>query len=206
MIQSMKIFRHLSGQADSLGLSSLTHFISGRIQNHAGMIVIFANHIFQILLPPFFKIIYIIILGFVNIPMIDVLIHHKHSLPVTCPQKCFGAGIMGAAQRIVSVFFHNTHFPFHCILITAGAQQPIVMMHTCAQQYGTFPIDTDTIFPPFQGPDAKGFTHDIFSKGHAADIKIGRIHIPKPGVRHIQGYFCFSCAVCLASTKRLFTV
>jgi hypothetical protein len=64
-------------------------------QYHAGMIVVLFHHIGQILLPPGVKKLYIVVQRFVDIPVIDIFIHHKHSQPVTDFQSGFRAGIMG---------------------------------------------------------------------------------------------------------------
>ena len=59
------------------------------------MVIVLLHHIGQVLLPPGVKILYIVVQRFVDIPVIDIFIHHKHSQPVTDFQSGFRAGIMG---------------------------------------------------------------------------------------------------------------
>ena len=52
------------------------------------------NHVGQILMPPLIEIIHVVMLCFVDVPMVDVLVHDKHALPVTLCQQRLGAGVV----------------------------------------------------------------------------------------------------------------
>ena len=132
-------------------LCRLRNLISYRIKNHRWMIKILLHHIFQILFPPLFKIVHIIIFCLMDIPYIHKLIHNQHSLPVTCFQKRFGTW-----DRIISILFQNPDLTCLCIRITAGSKYTIIMMNASSSKNHTFSIDRDScFFIPFQSSDTK---------------------------------------------------
>ena len=94
-IQRMQIVRHLFCQGNPLWLRRFGDFIAGGIQDDAWMVVVLLHHILQILLPPLRKVIHIVMQGFVDIPVINVFIHHQHAEPVADLKRCLGTGIMG---------------------------------------------------------------------------------------------------------------
>ena len=58
------------------------------------MVVVFFHHVGQILTPPVVEIIHVVMLGFVDVPMVDVLVHDKHTLAVALGQQRLGAGVV----------------------------------------------------------------------------------------------------------------
>ena len=85
---------HLFGQGDAALLGSLADLVAGGVEHHAGVVVVFFHHVGQILTPPLIEIIHVVMLGFVDVPMVDVLVHDKHALPVTLGQQRLRAGVV----------------------------------------------------------------------------------------------------------------
>ena len=85
---------HLFGQGDAALLGSLADLVAGGVEHHAGVVVVFFHHVGQILMPPVVEIIHVVMLGFVDVPMVDVLVHDKHALAVTLCQQRLGAGVV----------------------------------------------------------------------------------------------------------------
>ena len=172
-------------------LCRLRNLISYRIKNHRWMIEILLHHIFQILFPPLFKIVHIIIFCLMDIPYIHKLIHNQHSLPVTCFQKRFGTWIVCGSDRIISILFQDPDLTCLCIRITAGSKYTIIMMNAGSSKNHTFSIDRDScFFIPFQSSDTKNnfflvclhvFILSILlfrCKCHTQPIQIWCIHTP----------------------------
>ena len=90
----MQEVSHLFGQGDAALLGSLADLVAGGVEHDAGVVVVFFHHVGQILTPPVVEIIHVVILGFVDVPMVDVLVHDKHTLPVTLGQQRLGAGVV----------------------------------------------------------------------------------------------------------------
>ena len=85
---------HLFGQGDAALLGSLADLVAGRVEHDAGVVVVFFHHVGQILMPPVVEIIHVVMLGFVDVPMVDVLVHDKHTLAVALGQQRLGAGVV----------------------------------------------------------------------------------------------------------------
>ena len=85
---------HLLGQSDAALLGSLADLVAGGVEHHAGVVVVFFHHVGQILMPPVVEIIHVVMLGFVDVPMVDVLVHDKHTLAVALGQQRLGAGVV----------------------------------------------------------------------------------------------------------------
>ena len=79
------------------------------------MIVVLFHHVRHILLPEGIKELHIVMLGLVNVPVVDVLIHHQHTNSVTDLQGSFGAGVVGRADGVVAILLQNPQLPFHRI-------------------------------------------------------------------------------------------
>ena len=90
----MQEVSHLFGQGDAALLGSLADLIAGRVEHDAGVVVVFFHHVGQILMPPVVEIIHVVMLGFVDIPVVDVLVHDKHTLAVALGQQRLGAGVV----------------------------------------------------------------------------------------------------------------
>ena len=85
---------HLLRQGDAALLGRLADLVAGGVEHHAGVIVVFFHHVGQIPMPPVVEIIHVVMLCFVDVPMVDVLVHDKHTLPVTLGQQRLGAGVV----------------------------------------------------------------------------------------------------------------
>ena len=85
---------HLFGQGDAALLGSLADLVAGGVEHHAGVVVVFFHHVGQILTPPLIEIIHVVMLGFVDVPVVDVLIHDEHTLAVALGQQRLGAGVV----------------------------------------------------------------------------------------------------------------
>ena len=90
----MQEVSHLFGQGDAALLGSLADLVAGGVEHDAGVVVVFFHHVGQILTPPVVEIIHVVILGFVDVPMVDVLVHDKHTLAVALGQQRLGAGVV----------------------------------------------------------------------------------------------------------------
>ena len=90
----MQEVSHLFGQGDAALLGSLADLVAGRVEHDAGVVVVFFHHVGQILMPPVVEMIHVVILGFVDVPMVDVLVHDKHTLAVALGQQRLGAGVV----------------------------------------------------------------------------------------------------------------
>ena len=90
----MQEVSHLFGQGDAALLGSLADLVAGGVEHHAGVVVVFFHHVGQILMPPVVEMIHVVILGFVDVPMVDVLVHDKHTLAVALGQQRLGAGVV----------------------------------------------------------------------------------------------------------------
>ena len=85
---------HLLRQGDAALLGRLADLVAGGVEHDAGVVVVFFHHVGQILTPPLIEIIHVVMLCFVDVPMVDVLVHDKHTLPVTLGQQRLGAGVV----------------------------------------------------------------------------------------------------------------
>ena len=84
------------------------------------MVVVLLHHVRHILLPESIEELYIIMLGLVDVPVVDVLIHHQQADPVADLQGRFGAGVMGRADSVVAILLQNPQLPFHRIRVADG--------------------------------------------------------------------------------------
>ena len=146
------------------------------------MVVVLLHHVRHILLPEGIKELHIVMLGLVDVPVVDVLIHHQQADPVADLQGRFGAGVMGRADGIVAVFLQNPQLPFHRIGMADSAQQTMVMMDAGTPENHPLPIHFQAVLSPGQASDAEGLFCHIFSKGYSCGIEIGVIHTPQPGI------------------------
>ena len=114
-VQTVKQLGHFLCQRNAPGLGGFRHLVAGGVENHTGVIVVLVHHVGHVLLPEPVKEFHIVILGLVDIPVVDVLIHHQHSHAVAYFQGGLGAGIVGGADGIVAVFLENPQPPFQGI-------------------------------------------------------------------------------------------
>ena len=85
---------HLLRQGDAARLRRLADLVAGGVEHHTGVVVILLHHVGQILTPPLIEIIHVVMLGFVDVPVVDVLIHDEHTLAVALGQQRLGAGVV----------------------------------------------------------------------------------------------------------------
>ena len=83
-VQRSDQFGHLSAKLLTFRYGKFGNFVTDRVHDHTGMIVIFYNHGSQILFPPLAELlICIIIRVFVYQPVIAKFVHHIHTQLVT---------------------------------------------------------------------------------------------------------------------------
>ena len=87
IVQSVQEVGHLLRQGDAALLGSLADLVSCGVEHHAGVVVVFLDHIGQVPPPPIHKIRYIVVFGLVDVPVVDVFIHDEHALTVTLCQQ-----------------------------------------------------------------------------------------------------------------------
>ena len=183
----MKVRSHSAGEFDSFFLCSLCNFISRRIHDNRRMVVIFLHHILEVLLPPFRKVIHIIIFCLMDIPDIDIFIHHQHSQTVAGIQHILRAWIMRRTDRIIAILFEDADSALLCLRIRAGTQYTIIVMHTGTTEDFPLTIDRKAFFrAPFKKSDSKCFLYNIFSKCCTQSIKIWMLTVPEFCVRDLH--------------------
>ena len=105
------------------------------------MVHVFFHHPSQILPMIFFKIPRVIPFGFGDIPLVKRFIHHIQAQFVAGVQKRGGAGIVRAADSIISRFFQNTYLPILRVGKSAGPQQTVIVVDTAAPQFDRGSVD-----------------------------------------------------------------
>ena len=128
IVQPMQKVCHLLGQRDTPGLCGLADLVAGGVENHTRVVVVLLDHIGQVLPPPFHKIRYIIVFRLMDIPVVDVFVHNKHTLTVTLCQQSLGAGVVRRADGIVACFFQQAHLAGHGIRVADSAQQAVIVV------------------------------------------------------------------------------
>ena len=86
IVQPVQEVGHLLRQGDAALLGSLADLVAGGVENHTRVVVVLLDHIGQVLPPPIHKIRYIIVFRLMDIPVVDVFVHNKHTLTVTLCQ------------------------------------------------------------------------------------------------------------------------
>ena len=150
------------------------------------MVVILLHHVRHILLPESIEELYIIMLGLVDVPVVDVLIHHQQADPVADLQGRFGAGVMGRADSVVAILLQNPQLPFHRIRVADSAQQPIVVMNAGTSENHPLSVYFQAVVAPGQGTHTEGFFRHILTKCHSSGIEVGRFHTPQLGIGNLD--------------------
>ncbi len=119
---------HLTGQLDAAVLGRLAYLVAGRVRHHAGVGLVLGHHVCQVLTPPLVKVIHVVVLGLVNVPVVDVLVHHQDAQAVAGVEKGARAGVMCAAQRVVALLAHEKDLALDGVGPGAGAQDAVVVV------------------------------------------------------------------------------
>ena len=178
-IQLVKIIRQRLCQGNAFALSSFTDLVARRIHDHTRMIVVLIHHIPEILLPPSIEKLHIVILGLVDIPVIDVLVHHQNAQLITGIQQCLRTGVVGAADRIVAVFFQQTNLSFLRILPACSAKDAVVMVNARTPENRTLAVYANTVFTPSQAADTKRNRFFISTKPYPERIQVRAVRTPQ---------------------------
>ena len=128
VIQAVQIPGELLRQGNALFLSRLADLIAGGIQDHTRVVVVLFDHAFQVAAPPVVEIVHIVVLGLVDVPVVDVLIHHQHTLLVAGVQQGLGAGVVGRTDGVVAVLVQDAHLAAHRIRVAHCTQQAVVVV------------------------------------------------------------------------------
>ena len=150
------------------------------------MVIVLVHHVGHVLLPELVEEFHIVILGLVDIPVVDVLIHHQHSHAVANFQGGLGAGIVGGADGIVAVFLENPQPPFQGIGMAGGTQQAVVMVDAGTPENDSLSVHFHAVIAPGQGADAEGFFVHIFPKGNPGGVEIGMLYAPQLARGNLQ--------------------
>ena len=146
------------------------------------MVVVLFHHVRHILLPEGIKELHIVMLGLVDVPVVDVLVHHQQADPVADLQGDLGAGVMGRADSVVAILLQNPQLPLHRIGMADSAQQSIVMMDAGTSEDHPLSVYFQAVVAPDQGTHTEGFFRHILTKCHPSGIEVGRFHTPQLGI------------------------
>ena len=181
----MQISCHPSREGDALRAGGLRHFVAGRIGDDARMVVVLLHHILKVLFPPVFQIGDIVVLRLVHGPRIGELIHHQHAETVTGVKDGFGAGIVGAPQRIVTIFLVKSHLALFRLRERAGTEESVIVMDAGTAKDHPLPIDGQAVRRiPGQCSDAEGLLHHVVPERHAGGVQVRMFGIPELRVRN----------------------
>ena len=118
-----------------------------------------------------------------DIPGIDVLIHHQDSHFIACSKNGLRAWVVSTAHCIIAVFLHESDLSVVRELMSGCSEDTIVMVNACAPEYHSFSIDGKAFFSiEFKGSDSDTFSSDIITKTYLKVIKLRIFGAPK---------FCF---------------
>ena len=186
VVQAVEVIGHLFGEGDALGLGRFAHLVAGGIEDHRGVVVVLFHHVLQILLPPVHEVVHIVVLGLVDVPVVDVLVHHQHAGAVADVQQSLGTGVVGRAEGVVARLAQQIHLALHGVGVADRPQQAVVVVDAGALQNHPAAVDKKALVPPFQGADAEGLAHLVGAEPHPADTQPGGFRAPKGGVGQVQ--------------------
>ena len=124
----------------------LRNLISGRVQNHAWMIIVFFHHVPHILLPMCRKIICIVMGILCPSPHITQFIHHQHPQLITGIQHCLTHRMMCTSKSVKSGFLQLAATPILRIWKCCRSDNPIIMVNTSPPQFRWFTVHQQTMF------------------------------------------------------------
>ena len=155
VVKRMQIFSHRTRERNTALLRRFRHLITGGVQYHTRMVAILHHHVGKIPTPPFVEIINVIMLRLMNIPMVDILIHHQHTKSVTRLQQCFRTRIVRGTDGIVAIRLHQTNLALLGVGIRACAKHAVVMMDARALDDHALAVDQQSPAPPFERTDTE---------------------------------------------------
>ncbi len=192
----MQQIGHLTGQLDAAVLGRLAHLVAGGVRHHAGVGLVLGHHICQVLAPPLVKVIHVVVLGLVDVPVVDVLVHHQDAQAVAGVEKGARAGVMCAAQRVVALLAHEKDLALDGVGPGAGAQDAVVVVDAGALQDHTLAVEQKTVVAPLQGADAKGGLGLVAlasigrRQGNAAQVELRIVRRPQARAGHVKLQGC----------------
>ena len=150
------------------------------------MVVVLPHHAGKIFFPPVGKVVHIVVLGLVDVPVVDILIHHQHSLRIAGVQQGLGAGVVGRADGIVAVFFQDAHLAAHSVRVAHRAQQAVVVVDAGTLQNDPAAVEQQTLPAPGKAADAKAGAGHVGAKGGLQGVELRVLRGPKGRFRQAQ--------------------
>ena len=108
-----------------------------------------------------------------NVPVVDVFIHYKHSQPVADFQKRLGTGVVRRTDGVVSIFPEKPYFSLHRLRETCRSEDSVIMVDAGAPQDLSAAVDRQSLFRvPGKGANSEGRFRGIICKGDLAAIQV----------------------------------
>ena len=88
---------------------NLRDLVAYGVQNNTGVIVILFHHSRQVVAPPLFKNLAVIVILFTPGPHVKGLVHHIDTQDVARPEGHRSHGVVGGAHRVEARLFQQAH-------------------------------------------------------------------------------------------------
>ena len=109
------------------------------------MVIVLIDHVLHIPFPPVSHIRSVVILCLMHIPAVHILVHHQHAEPVAHFELIFGTRVVRGTDGIVAGFLQDPDPSLFSLRISAGTQDPVVMMNAGSADYDTFSVDGNAL-------------------------------------------------------------
>ena len=179
IIQRMQVVRQLTGELDALLLRRFADLVARGVQDDARVVVVLVHHVGDVLLPPLVKVRHIVVFRFVDVPVVDVLVHHQHTEAVARVQQCFRARIVRAADGIVAVFLQQADAALLALRIAARAEDALVVVDARALHNDALAVEENALFTPRKRADAEGLQVLVAAEADAAGVEVRVLHVPQ---------------------------
>ena len=188
IIQAVQIPGELLRQGNALFLSRLADLIAGGIQDHTRVVVVLFDHAFQVAAPPVVEIVHIVVLGLVDVPVVDVLIHHQHTLLVADVQQGLGTGVVGRTDGVVAVLVQDAHLAAHRIRVAHCTQQAVVVVDAGTLQDDPAAVEQQALPAPGKAADAKAGRCRVGAVGRLQGVQLRVLRAPERCLRQFQAH------------------
>ena len=179
IIQRMQVVRQLAGELDALLLRRFADLVARGVQDDARVVVVLVHHVGDVLLPPLVKVRHIVVFRFVDVPVVDVLVHHQHTEAVARVQQRLRAGIVRAADGVVAVFLQQADAALLALRIAARAEDALVVVDARALHNDALAVEQNALFAPRKGADAEGLQVLVAAEADAAGVEVRVLHVPQ---------------------------
>ena len=189
-IQAPEGVRQLLAPLGVHRIARLGNLIADGIQDHAGMVVILADDILQVILPPVRHMHAVVKFHLRGRPHVRELIHHIHALTVAGLQKGSAHRIMGAPDRVETCLFQLPNPELFRVGKLGGSDHTVVMMQAAAAQLHRLPVHAKS--PPAVDRDHTDSESSlfliqngsVFQKLCLITAKLRILFVPEAGMLH----------------------